>query len=62
MGLYRQLDWWSIWDELEEIMEGRANKCFNNSEYAGFYDELLTEMANAAGDTSGGMGSDKRDH
>lgn len=50
MGLYRQLDWWSIWDELEEIMEGRANKCFNNSEYAGFYDELLTEMANAAGD------------
>ena len=31
-------------------MEGGGNSCFKNSEYAGYYDELLTEMANAAGD------------
>lgn len=35
---------------VDEIMEGSGNKCFRNSEYAGYYDELLTEMANAAGD------------
>ena len=35
---------------VDEIMEGRGNNCFCNSEYAGYYDELLTEMANAAGD------------
>lgn len=50
MGLYRQLDWWSITDMVDEIMEGVGNECFRNSEYAGYYDELLTEMANAAGD------------
>lgn len=50
MGLYRQLDWWSITDMMDEIAEGAGNKCFCNSEYAGYYDELLTEMANAAGD------------
>lgn len=37
-------------DELSEILEGRHNSCFKNSEYAGYYDELLTEMANYAGD------------
>jgi hypothetical protein len=50
MGLYKPLDWWSIFDMIDEIMEGQGNKCFQNSEYAGYYDELLTEMANAAGD------------
>lgn len=50
MGAYRELDWWSIWDKVDEITEGRGHKCFRNSEYAGYYDELLTEMANAAGD------------
>ena len=50
MGLYKQLDWWSITDMVDEIMEGSGNRCFRNSEYAGYYDELLTEMANAAGD------------
>lgn len=50
MGLYKPLDWWSIFDMIDEIMEGQGNKCFHNSEYAGYYDELLTEMANAAGD------------
>lgn len=50
MGLYKKLDWWSITDMMDEIMEGSGNKCFCNSEYAGYYDELLTEMANAAGD------------
>lgn len=50
MGLYKQLDWWSIIDMLNEIAEGSGNNCFRNSEYAGYYDELLTEMANAAGD------------
>ncbi len=50
MGLYKQLDWWSIRDMMDEIMEGIGNECFRNSEYAGYYDELLTEMANAAGD------------
>jgi len=35
---------------VDEIMEGIGNKCFRNSEYAGDYDELLTEMANEAGD------------
>lgn len=50
MGLYKPLDWWSIIDMVDEIMEGTGNKCFRNSEYAGYYDELLTEMANAAGD------------
>lgn len=50
MGLYKPLDWWSITDMVDEIMEGQWNKCFHNSEYAGYYDELLTEMANAAGD------------
>lgn len=50
MGLYRELDWWSITDKLEQIIDGRYNDCFRNSEYAGNYDELLTEMANAAGD------------
>lgn len=49
MGLYKQLDWWSITEMVDEIMEGSANKCFRNSEYVGYYDELLTEMANAAG-------------
>lgn len=50
MGLYRPLDWWSIMDMIDEIMEGQGNKCFHNSEYAGYYDELLTEMANLASD------------
>lgn len=50
MGLYKPLDWWSITDMVDEIMEGRGNRCFRNSEYAGYYDELLTEMANAAGE------------
>ena len=50
MGLYKPLDWRSITEMVDEIMEGRGNKCFRNSEYAGYYDELLTEMANAAGD------------
>jgi len=50
MGLYFNFDWWSIWDKLEQIMEGRGSDCFRNSEYAGYYDELLTEMANLAGD------------
>lgn len=50
MGLYKQLDWWSITDMVDEIMEGTGNKCFRNSEYVGYYDELLTEMADAAGD------------
>ena len=49
MGLYKAFDWWSITDMVDEIMEGSGNKCFRNSEYAGYYDELLTEMANAAG-------------
>ena len=50
MGLYKKLDFWSLTDELDEIMEGNVNRCFEGSEYAGFYDELLTELANAAGD------------
>lgn len=50
MGLYINQDWWSIWDNLDQIMEGRGNVCFRKSEYAGYYDELLTEMANLAGD------------
>ena len=50
MGLYKPLDWWSITDMVDEIMKGTGNKCFCNSEYVGYYDELLTEMANAAGD------------
>lgn len=50
MGLYKALDWWSIIEMVDEIMEGQGNKCFRNSEYAGYYDELLTELANAAGD------------
>lgn len=50
MALYKQLDWWSIWDKLNEIMEGRGADCFKNSEYAGYYNELLTELANGAGD------------
>lgn len=50
MSLYRPLDWWSITDMVDEIMDGIGNKCFRNSEYAGYYEELLTEMANAAGD------------
>ena len=37
-------------DMIDEIMEGHGNRCFHNSEYAGYYDELLTEMANLAGD------------
>ena len=49
MGLYRHLDWWSITDKLDEIMEGTHNRRFRNSEYAAYYDELLTELANAAG-------------
>lgn len=50
MGPYKELDWWSIMDKIDEIMEGSGNSCFRNSEYVGYYDELLTEMANAAGD------------
>lgn len=50
MSLYKCLDWWSIMDGLDEIMLGRGNDCFRNSEYVGYYDELLTEMANVAGD------------
>lgn len=50
MGSYKELDWWSIMEKIDDIMEGNGNKCFRNSEYAGYYDELLTEMANAAGD------------
>ena len=50
MALYKELDWWTITDEMQEIMEGRGNSCFRNSEYAGYYEELLTEMANAASD------------
>lgn len=50
MGLYKPLDWWSITEMVDEIMEGMGNKCFRNSEYAGYYGELLTELANAAGD------------
>ncbi len=50
MGLYKPLDWWSITEMIDEIMEGRGNPCFRKSEYVGYYDELLTEMANAAGD------------
>ncbi len=50
MRLYKELDWWSMTDALEEIMEGSYHKCFAKSEYAGYYDELLTELANAAGD------------
>ena len=50
MGPYRELDWWSIMEKIDEIMEGSGNKSFRNSEYVGYYDELLTEMANAAGD------------
>lgn len=49
MGLYKALDWWSIIEMVDEIMEGMGNRCFRNSEYAGYYDELLTELANAAG-------------
>lgn len=50
MGLYKSLDWRSITEMVDEIMEGQGNECFRNSEYVGYYDELLTEMANAAGD------------
>lgn len=50
MGPYRELDWWSITEMVDEIMEGSGNECFRNSEYVGYYDELLTEMANAAAD------------
>ena len=50
MGLYKPLDWWSITEMLDEIMEGQGNQCFRKSEYVGYYDELLMEMANAAGD------------
>lgn len=50
MGLYKELDWWSISDKLDKITEGSWSICFTNSEYAGYYDELLTEMANAASD------------
>ena len=50
MGLYKELDYWSIIDKLQEIMEGRYNSRFNNSEYAAYYDELLTELANVASD------------
>lgn len=50
MALYKQLDWWSIRDKLDQIIEGRCADCFRNSEYAGYYDELLTELANGAGD------------
>lgn len=48
MGLYKELDWWSMSDKLEEIIDGRLNRCFKNSEYADYYEELLTEMANMA--------------
>ena len=50
MGLYRRLDWWAIADMVDEITEGSGHKDFRNSEYVGYYDELLTEIANAAGD------------
>lgn len=50
MGLYKPLDWWSITEMIDEIMEGQGNPCFRKSEYVGYYDELLMEMANAAGD------------
>lgn len=50
MGLYVQLDWWSIEEKIDEILEGTGNRCFRNSEYVWYYDELLTELANAAGD------------
>lgn len=50
MGLYKHLDWWAITDMIDEIIEGSGHKDFRNSEYVGYYDELLTEMANAAGD------------
>lgn len=50
MGLYKPLDWWSITEMIDEIMEGQENPCFRKSEYVGYYDELLMEMANAAGD------------
>lgn len=53
MGLYKPLDWWSITEMLDEIMEGQGNQCFRKSEYVGHYDELLTEMANTAGDLYG---------
>lgn len=50
MGLYKKIDIWSIYDKLSEIMEGRYRRCFDNSEYAPYYDELFCEMANIAGD------------
>lgn len=50
MGPYKELDWWSIMDKVSEILEGTGNRCFDNSKYVWYYDELLTEMANAAGD------------
>lgn len=50
MGLYKELDWWSMSDKLDQIMEGKGSRCFKNSEYADYYDELLTEMANIASD------------
>lgn len=61
MALYKQLDWWSITEMVDEIMEGRGNRCFRNSEYAGYYDELLIEMANAAGELWRDIDGIKRD-
>ena len=31
MALYKQLDWWSITEMVDEIMEGRGNRCFRNT-------------------------------
>lgn len=49
MGLYKKLDWWSLMDQIDEILEESGNRCFRNSENAGCYDELLSELADVAG-------------
>lgn len=50
MALGKKVDWWTLLDGIDEIMEGAYNSAFDNSEYVGYYDELITEMCNAAGD------------
>lgn len=50
MGLYKKLDYWSIWDGIEEIIDSYYDAAERNTQYWDYYSDQINELGELAAD------------
>lgn len=50
MGLYKKLDYWSIWDGIEEIIDSYYDASEKNNQYWDYYSDQINELGALAAD------------